>query len=204
MSPEIAWFSAARLAEYHAARHGDREAALRLHCWNTEISSAFYEALQFVEVGLRNAVHHRLQEQLGRVDWWSTLTLHHAGADMIATVEDKLDRFTTSWTPDDVVARLPFGFWVALFGPAYEHPLWYGGLRRALPGYTDRRRLRLHRELESLRLFRNRIAHHRPIYHRHLEADHRSVLRMLGYLSAPLGALVEKHSRVPMLLACRP
>jgi hypothetical protein len=85
-----------------------------------------------------------------------------------------------------------------------DHVFWYRGLRAAVPGYRAHRRDPLYRELDRLRTLRNRIAHHRPIYHRHLEADHASVLRVLGYLGSDLEMMVAKHSRVPEVLARRP
>ncbi|MCO5969374.1 hypothetical protein [Actinoallomurus soli] len=165
-----------------------------------------YEVLQYVEVGLRNAVHLNLCEKYGRDEWWEArgLSLHHVTQDMIVAVTDKLARIKPGWSADDVVAKLPFGFWIALFGRSHEHVLWYRGLRSAVPGYRLRRRDPLHRELDLLRTLRNRVAHHQPIYHRHLEADHESALRVLGYLGGGLENMVAKHSRVPGLLARGP
>ncbi|MEO3871717.1 hypothetical protein ABGB18_23120 [Nonomuraea sp. B12E4] len=45
-----------RLADYEHRCGGDPVAALRLHCWNTEISEAFYGPLQYLEVALRSAM----------------------------------------------------------------------------------------------------------------------------------------------------
>ena len=56
---------------------------------------------------------------------------------------------------------------------------------------------------ESLRLFRNRIAHHEPIFGRHLAADHASILLVAGWLEPDVRRWIADHSRVPGTLARR-
>ena len=58
-------FSRERLCIYLDAVRGNRERALRLHAWNTAVSAAFYEPLQWLEVILRNAMHRELAERYG-------------------------------------------------------------------------------------------------------------------------------------------
>jgi hypothetical protein len=54
-----------------------------------------------------------------------------------------------------------------------------------------------------LRILRNRIAHHSPIYRRDLSADHARILRLLGYVSWDYAGWVLAHDRVPLVLAAR-
>jgi hypothetical protein len=100
---------------------------------------------------------------------------------------------------------LPFGFWVSLLGSgnSYDQRLWRTALYRAFPGYHGGRHA-LHRKLDFLRVLRNKIAHHAPIHHRHLDADHEAIMTVLGYIDAPLAALVARYSSVPAVLASRP
>ena len=164
MSSELpAWvrrtLSEPRFAAYLRAAVGDAEVALRLYWWNIEVSAAFYGLLHCLELSLRNALHHQLGNRFGpsirrgvRVD------------------------------VDDIVAGLPFGFWVSLLsrGAAYDRQLWVPALHRAFPGYSGRRE-KLHDNLLAMVLFRNRIMHHEPIHHRDLAADHAKIYRLLGY-----------------------
>lgn len=53
-------------------------------------------------------------------------------------------------------------------------------------------------------LFRNRIMHHEPIHHRHLEADHQTILRLLSCLSAGMAAQLTAYDQVGFVLAQRP
>lgn len=62
------------------------------------------------------------------------------------------------------------------------------------------RRVDAHARLDYLRTFRNRIAHHEPIFARHLVADHDSILLATGWISAEMRDWIAHHSRVPRLL----
>lgn len=196
-----------RIAEYQLACGGDATAALRLHCWNTEISEAFYGPLQYLEVAMRSVMTRELAGHFCRDDWWNDPRpqLTYGGRRRISEAEQQLVRIGLTPTPHMVSEELPFGFYVSLLGPGngYDQRLWRTALYRAFPGYRDRRRL-LHRQVDFLRIFRNKIAHHGPIYHRHLVADHEAILRCLGYVDAGLASMVRLHSRVSEVLSRRP
>nr|WP_063791984.1 hypothetical protein [Nonomuraea pusilla] len=196
-----------RLAEYQLACGGDAVAALRLHCWNTEISEAFYGPLQYLEVAMRSAMTRELTGYLRREDWWNDPRpqLTYGGRQRITEAEQQLRRIGLTPTPHMVTEELPFGFYVSLLGPGngYDQRLWRTALYRAFPTYRGRRQP-LHRQVDHLRIFRNKIAHHGPIHHRHLVADHDAILRCLEYIDAGLATMVRRHSRVPEVLNRRP
>src|SRR5262249_1827016 len=151
-----------RLAPYLRAANGDSGVAMRLYWWNIEVSGAFYGPLHCLEVGLRNALHERLKEHLGRAEWWAAAPLTAAGSRMVADVVDKVrNRGAVHVSADDVVAGLSFGFWVALLsrGAAYDRSFWVPALHKAFPGYSGSR-ARLHEGLLTMVLLRNRIMHH--------------------------------------------
>ena len=49
----------------------------------------------------------------------------------------------------------------------------------------------------------HRVMHHEPIHHRHLEADHATLCRLIGQLSKEARASASAHDRVPEVLARR-
>ena len=53
---------------------------------------------------------------------------------------------------------------------------------------------------DPLQTFRNRIAHHEPIFIRHLEADYDSLLTVTGWICPRTREWIEHHSRVEALL----
>jgi Abi-like protein. len=78
--------------------------------------------------------------------------------------------------------------------------LWRPALRGAFPHAVTLNRNGAHRPLDFLRTLRNRIAHHEPIFDRHLQQDYQSVLDLTGWISPHKRAWIEAHSRVPDLL----
>ncbi|WP_201272636.1 MULTISPECIES: hypothetical protein [Sinorhizobium] len=61
-----------------------------------------------------------------------------------------------------------------------------------------------HTPLDYLRTFRNRIAHHEPIFDRHLAADYASLQQVAGWISTETQFWINHYSRVPALLAQSP
>lgn len=191
-----------RFAPYLARTNGDVEAAIRLYWWNVEISAAFYTPLHCLELGLRNAMHAQLYEYFGSEDWWTTAPLNDNGKRIVSAAAQKIiGRGVRRYCADDVVAELPFGFWVSLVsrGAAYDRTLWVPALHRAFPFYKGRRQL-LHDHLQAMVLFRNRIMHYEPVHHRDLRADHAKIYRLLGYVSPQMVKELDALDRVSEVL----
>ena len=54
--------------------------------------------------------------------------------------------------------------------------------------------------LDRLRRLRNAVAHHEPIFERHLWGDYKRILTVTGWISPEARAWIEQRSRVPGLL----
>ncbi|KPH77061.1 hypothetical protein [Bosea vaviloviae] len=203
-----------RMATYVGRADGDRERAVRLYTWNTAVSAAFYGPLQGLEVALRNGVNRELAVRYG-ADWYDN---PGAGLDTgtLARISAARADLRRDGYPDDpphMVAALSFGFWVALLGPGgrlpgfgkanYDMTIWRAGVFRAF-AHARLSRKAAHAPLDYLRTFRNRIAHHEPIFDRHLAADYASLLQVAGWISAETRAWIMHHSRVPGVLAQSP
>jgi hypothetical protein len=72
--------------------------------------------------------------------------------------------------------------------------LWRPCLFRAFP-HTRGSRTQVHQPLDYLRTFRNRIAHHAPIFTRHLEADYASILAVAGWICPKTRDWIEPLAR---------
>lgn len=207
MSTETDWIrdalSVPRFAPYLAKASGDLRAAIQLYWWNVGVSAAFYAPLHCLEMALRNAVNQQLTIKFGRTDWWEVAPLNKSGLRIVADTRTKLATRARATTVDDMVAELSFGFWVSFVSNTYHRTLWVPCLHKAFPFH---RALRgpLHRDLHTMLLFRNRIMHHEPIHHRHLEADHQTILRLLGYLSPAMAEQLRSYDQVEMMLQQRP
>jgi hypothetical protein len=122
---------------------------------------------------------------------------------MVDDARRKLNTRAHSGTADDVVTELSLGFWVSLVSNSYDRSLWVPCLHKAFPVYRGPRR-RLHGDLRTMLLFRNRIMHHEPIHHRHLEADHQTILLLLGYLSPSMVKQLKSYDRAEVVMRQRP
>lgn len=202
-----------RFATYLTATCNDREAAARLYTWNTAVSGAFYGPLQSLEVAVRNSMHLHLSAEYGP-EWYDGA---HAGLDAnartkITQLKAELRRSNYPVDTPHVVAGLSFGFWVSLLGrggysdasrlrrASYEMTLWRPALRKAFPHAVSLNRVGAHTPLDYLRTFRNRIAHHEPIFSRHLQRDYDRILEVIGWICPQTKAWTEAHSRVPEVL----
>ncbi|WP_127501799.1 hypothetical protein [Actinoplanes solisilvae] len=206
---DIEWIrrflSTPRFEPYVLDCEGDEAIALSLYWWNVEVSAAFYPALNFLEVLLRNALHQELSRHHGRPDWWTTAPPSGDGGNLLAEARRRLNR-TCGYTPssDDIVAAMPFGFWVALLSRNNEVAMWRPALYRAFrPGYRGSRR-EMHSHLEHLRMFRNRIMHHEPVHKRYLGADHRRIYELSEYLAPGATNMLRRVDRLADVLARRP
>lgn|SRR5262249_28363375 len=65
----------------------------------------------------------------------------------------------------------------------------------AFPNHQGRMK-GLNEELNTIRLLRNRISHLEPIHHRDLTADHRKIMRVVGYISDEAVKFIRQHERV--------
>ena len=187
--------------------------ALQLYTRNTQLSAAFYGPLQGLEIALRNALHRQLTRLYGAA-WYNNPAAGFdlGGLERIATAKTEIERAGQSATPSRLVAALSFGFWVSLVGAGgridptgsratYEMTLWRPALRGAFPHHRPLTRKQVHQPLNALRKLRNRIAHHEPIFARPLLEDHQRILEVSGWISPGVRTWVERHSRVPQLLA---
>jgi len=201
--------SGPRLARYEQAT-GDVDAAIELYLWNARIGAAFFESLHLLEVGLRNAMHDHLQAWItvaspahGQLPWYRDqhVRLTPRSRERIKEARARATVNGRAELPGRVVAELSFGFWWSLLADHYDHILWAPCLRHA---FIHVRRRRLHAELDTVIKFRNRIAHHEPVYDRNLHDDWRRLLDISARLSPRFAAWIDDSSRVPHTLSERP
>jgi hypothetical protein len=154
-----------RLGRYTLAAGGNRAKALRLYRANIKLGQRFYGIIGMFEVVLRNAINEHFLVQYNDADW----LLNQSNRGFLISFRDsvnkeyvKLNRYG-HYTNDKLISSLSFGIWTYMFSnrgyrnsgktvlqifPARPH-----GLAAK----------QIYRELDSIRAFRNRIAHHEPL-----------------------------------------
>ena len=181
--------SAERLAPYYVQARKDLWVAIRLYERNTRLSEALYGVVQGLEILLRNAIHTKLTERLGREDWYEALQLVEAERNEIEKAKKAIGDRLSKATPGKVVAELNFGFWVRLFSGQYEKELWVKHLRLIFAPSMQRKPL--HDRLMQIKTLRNRIAHHETLIRRDLPQDYADILEAIGWISPTTKAWVK-------------
>lgn len=195
--------SAERLGSY--ARHdgASDQVALARYQWNIAVSASLYSSLQLCEVSLRNALHFLLSQEYGET-WYegSELRISEWGRKEVAKVQRQLTKSKKTITPSRVVAELQFGFWTHLFQHDYQSP--QGFLPKHIKGifpHLEKSRHKpkqIKRDLDAIRILRNRIFHHERIIHwKDLDAKHDLILDVIHWSSPQLHTLAKTLDTYP-------
>ena len=198
--------SRARFRTYLLAAHNDHGKALKLYEENTRVSESLYGTLQGLEVALRNAIHVQLTAKTNRSDWYdiqvgtkSLLRPDEAG--QISNARKRLLDSGKHVTPDQVVATLSFGFWVALTSSPYERSLWIDKeVYKAFPNRPRLARAVAYPRLNDLRILRNRVAHHEPVFRRNIRQDLANILDSIAWICLDTAAWIFKTSTLESTL----
>lgn len=200
-------FSADRFASYQAKTGGDDVRALALYEWNSALCASFYQPLQAVEVGFRNACHRAMQAKFGP-DWpldpaflGLNVSIHkdidsaisrHRQAERQKLPKKQQAHFVYQPFTPQVIANLNFGFWTTLLGKQFDVMLWRTALYNAFLGYAAMNGANIARStaagvFDEIRLFRNRVFHHEPLWKRRsLQNDLDRLITAAGWISTEL------------------
>lgn len=168
-----------RLDSYKGYFRANIEESVGLYMWNCELTACMGTMLALFEIALRNSIHRELTHYVSlnptnTKHWYDHLPFNRNTLEKVRKVREKMHPIVPS--PDEIVSRVTFGFWPAVLGaipqgrgvPLYQkmfphHPL--SLLPAGTDGWaptTDRKRaLAFVYELND---FRNRIAHHEPLW----------------------------------------
>lgn len=204
-------FSAARMRTFERASGTAQSSPLTLYQWNMHISGAFLLPLHVCEVVIRNAVAEALEHQHGpRWPWQSGFVSSLPGGGATTyNARTELQRAASSHcSTSSVVAALRFAFWQHMFTQRFDHALWRPTLHHVLPGAAVAGpihlvRAGLHADLQRVRLLRNRIAHHEPVFMRDLANDLDTLARVVGMRCPEVQAWMQREEAVTRLLQQR-
>lgn len=193
--------SADRLTKYLAESANDLDQALSLYERNTRLSEALYTPLQSLEVCLRNTIDEQMVAAYGAE--WLTNGVPPLAHNTRDSINSALTAFALSPTPpthSDLIAELKFSFWVSLLGPGYDATLWRRVLYKSFQVGGGRKRSVVQSRLNALRRFRNRVAHHEPIFHK-ADQMHKEIIETIGWMCADTRAWTVHHCRFPLVFA---
>ena len=154
-----------RLGKYLRASKGNKNLALRLYRYNIKLCQRFYGILSIFEVVFRNAINDHMKKQLSDPNWLATqgkkgfLSKYRN----TITIEHKKLIKSKKYSNDRLLSTMSFGVWTYLFTRRCYNNSGKTLLRifQAKPFGLNQNHI--YNELNEIRIFRNRIAHHEPL-----------------------------------------
>lgn len=205
--------SAPRFATYLQAMGNDREKALALYEWNLDLSSALIVPLQVCEVAVRNGVAEAIEHVHG-ANWpWNNgfiRSLPRPKSRFRYNPANDLQACAASLpTTGKIIAELKFAFWETLFTAGQDSRIWNAHFRACFPGAPTAQsiaqcRATAHADLRIIRLLRNRIAHHEPIFTRNIADDYQRIHDMIAWRNQVAAAWMDGKQSVLAVLAAKP
>lgn len=182
--------SGERLSRYQLPDGSDIDTAVN-YLWNIALSESLYPSLAAIEVTLRNSIHNALTEREGTDMWFRTLLEPgqlSTYAQTHLSLYNRLKR--TEPSAGQLVAELTFGFWTTLLSQPYHQALWAlnrtAMVRQVFPHLppTPSNRHFVHQRFNDIRILRNRIMHHEPIWYRpRLHDEWKEMIEAIGWIS---------------------
>ena len=188
-----------RFSSYLTDAKGDVRLAIEIYERNMRYSQSLFGALQPLEIAFRNTIHAVLWNDTGKSDWYERPPLRFREIESVRKAKDHITRWGHAVTPGRVVSELTFGFWTALIGREYEKTLWVPYLRKAFPHLYKPDRIKVFDRLESIRVLRNRIAHHEKILSRNLLKDFWEIVQTIEWICPTTAAWVLSSATFPRL-----
>jgi hypothetical protein len=198
-----------RLARYFPAAGHDELQAFNYYIWNCGICESFHFSLHYAEISTRNAIHAALRSRFGEY-WYNSKTFisildPRFQSELYSAVKDEAMQHQDNLTGNHVVSALSFGFWEHLATKRFERLLWSKGVRSVFPNAAKAMsRQDVHNLIESVRRWRNRIAHHRAVFDKGPTRKHQDALDLIGIACMSTAGWVSGLSRVPMAVSLRP
>lgn len=201
--------SPARMGTYLSATgFGAGATALDIYVWNALVSGAFFSTLHVCEIVVRNAISHALELKYGSNWPWDarferTLSKWYKGE--LQSARKGIPVGSTG----KVIAELKFGFWCKLFTAGQDQHIWNAYLHTVFPYIpfpltVPTARKMLYDDMEALRGFRNRIAHHEPIFAYPLTQHQTRIQRLIKFRCGETEDWLSHWEIVSLALAGRP
>jgi len=182
-----ATLSPARLTPFVREAAGDKHMALRLYVWNARLCEEFYIPIQITEVAARNAIGTALVDTYG-AQWFNDSRLNNILPDrhkneLASVVIKKSAVRGLSFSGNDVIAGMTFGFWVHLMQNNYSFMMNRRGLRTYFSGLpVGKARTNIYDSMKQMRDFRNDIFHHEPIFMKGPKKEYANIRDLLSWI----------------------
>lgn len=198
-----------RIERFLPAAKGGREDAFKLYLWNCRLCEAFYVPLHFAEIAVRNAINNRLIQRVG-AEWFENVLIQNTmgarqSADLLELLDKERAKHRDKLTAHHLVSELSFGFWQHMLTKRYQRILWPRGMQDAFPNLPQSMgRQEVHDRVELIRKWRNRIAHHKPVFDQGPMRKHQEALQLIFWVCSDVADWVTSTSQVTAAIDLRP
>jgi hypothetical protein len=198
-----------RLDRYLPAAGKDKEKAFAYYLWNCALCESFHFSLHFAEIVCRNTLNRALVQRCGKKWYKDALFIkildQRYAAELDQVEEQETQQHGTKVTCHHICSALTFGFWEHVATKRFERFLWAKGVKAVFPNAPkDMTRHDVQVLIESVRKWRNRIAHHRAIFDKKPMRKHSDTLSLISLTCGQTSAWVASVSRVPVAINLRP
>lgn len=215
-------FSPERLASYADPAKLDPVETVARYLWELALVAAMHPVLHSLEVAFRNElaraagklVAGRAFSTAGIPSWLDAVPsmLMDREREKVLAAKERMGADPRRWTEARLIAKLDFGFWVALCRDSYTDTrasgprLW----PRALDIAFQRRprtvttRAEVYHRYDRIRKFRNRVAHHQPVWNQDYLGQHEYILESLSWISPKLSDAARQLSAAPAVFRAGP
>ena len=188
-------FSAERLSTYLSHCDGNFDAAVRLYRRNAADAAAFWRPVGHLEVAIRNALSNQIarrHNRLGRSETWLDDPDRELTTRARAVIQAARTRVNTKGKQasySQTISELSFGFWRFLI--AKRSTAIWPDLASAFPNAPDRKLETVEAPVSRIYEFRNRLAHHEPIWNRDPQSRYDDVMMCASYIDSALPEWIE-------------
>lgn len=195
--------SAERLQTYQQAAGFDDAFAFELYIYNARLAEAFLFPLHIAEVTVRNAIDGLLLRLFG-AEWPTAAAFRRRlSTGGVQALTKAVERAGPGAGRGQIVATLTFDFWSNMLRADYDRLLWQSHLLDVFPSAEGRRR-DVQDLVRTINQFRNRVAHHEPVFRDDVNAVFASICRLIGMRCAITEQWMRRHSNVAAVVRARP
>lgn len=197
-----------RLGRYAAAARADGVTPEALYLWNCDLGQAFYLAIHMAEVSTRNTIHGALLYR--DENWFANRTFRGIVAPgrlraLDDAVAEERAKHGASFDAHHLVGSVSFGFWEHLAELRFQRYLFPRGVQRNFKHAPLGANVRdLHDLIQSVRLWRNRIAHYKALFDKGPSAKYQDALTLISWTSPELAQWVSHRCGVQQIINRRP
>ncbi len=215
-------FSPERLASYVDPANPDARETVARYLWELALVNAIMPLLHTLEVAFRNELARaatrltagRDFRTAGIHSWLDAVPtmLMDREREKVLAAKGRMGNDPRRWTEARLIAKLDFGFWVALCRDVYADTrasgprLWPRALDIAFRKRprTVNTRAELYHRFDRIRVFRNRVAHHQSVWNQAYLAQHEYILESLGWMTPKLADAARRLSPAPAVFHAGP